>query len=171
MSFLFGKVTRNLLLPDWLHLKLFILYQFLFFPEVLPALPIIWASTISFGSSTLYFKCCLILGFSVIVYFKAFKGLLIYVIVLEIMLCILLETWFSTELAFSVRLKFGLSLTFPDKGLSYIISGKFSEDFEGDPADICLFKVNYRNTRTGYKICSKLTIKTPEMASFWCLYC
>ena len=30
------------------------------------------------------------------------------------------------------------------------------------PATIYLFKVNYGNSRTMYKICSKLTIKTPE---------
>ena len=30
------------------------------------------------------------------------------------------------------------------------------------PAGINLLKVNYRNTRTRYEICSKLTIKTPE---------
>ena len=29
-------------------------------------------------------------------------------------------------------------------------------------ANICLFKVNNRNTRKRYEICSKLTIKTPE---------
>ena len=31
-----------------------------------------------------------------------------------------------------------------------------------DPAGNCMFKVNNRNTRTRCKICSKLTIKTPE---------
>ena len=30
------------------------------------------------------------------------------------------------------------------------------------PANIDLFKVNYRNTRKRYEICSKLTIKKPE---------
>ena len=30
------------------------------------------------------------------------------------------------------------------------------------PAGIYMFKVNNRNTRTRYEICSKLTIKTPE---------
>ena len=30
------------------------------------------------------------------------------------------------------------------------------------PAGIYLFKVNNRNTRTRYEICSKLTINTPE---------
>ena len=43
------------------------------------------------------------------------------------------------------------------------------------PADICLLKVSNRNTRTSCEICSKLTIKTPEvfllLAWFWCLYC
>ena len=36
-----------------------------------------------------------------------------------------------------------------------------------------MFKVNNRNTRTRCKICSDLTIKTPEryQASFWFLYC
>ena len=33
---------------------------------------------------------------------------------------------------------------------------------ECDPAIIYLFKVNNRNTRKRCKICSKLTIKTPE---------
>ena len=31
----------------------------------------------------------------------------------------------------------------------------------------CMFKVNSRNTRTRRKICSKLTIKTPERRH-WC---
>ena len=31
-----------------------------------------------------------------------------------------------------------------------------------NPANIYLFKVNNRNTRTRCEICSKLTIKTPE---------
>ena len=31
-----------------------------------------------------------------------------------------------------------------------------------NPANICLFKVNNRNTRKRFEICSKLTIKTPE---------
>ena len=31
-----------------------------------------------------------------------------------------------------------------------------------DPAGIYMFKVNNRNTRTRFEICSKLTIKTPE---------
>ena len=30
------------------------------------------------------------------------------------------------------------------------------------PADNYMFKVNSRNTRPRYEICSKLTIKTPE---------
>ena len=30
------------------------------------------------------------------------------------------------------------------------------------PAGICLLKVNNRNTRTRFEICSKLTIKIPE---------
>ena len=30
------------------------------------------------------------------------------------------------------------------------------------PAGIYLFKVDNRNTRTMYEVCSKLTIKTPE---------
>ena len=34
-----------------------------------------------------------------------------------------------------------------------------TEDFS---ANICLFKVNNRNTRKRYEICSKLTIKPPE---------
>ena len=42
------------------------------------------------------------------------------------------------------------------------------------PAGNYMFKVNIRNSRTGYGLCSKLTIKTPErrkMVSIWCLYC
>ena len=35
-------------------------------------------------------------------------------------------------------------------------------DAPQDPIDIYLFKVNYRNTRTRYEICSKLTIRTKE---------
>ena len=38
------------------------------------------------------------------------------------------------------------------------------------PADNCLFKVNNESTRTMREICSKLTIKTPLMSS-WYLYC
>ena len=40
------------------------------------------------------------------------------------------------------------------------------------PANIYLFKVNNRNTRRKkFKICSKLTIKTPEQhQSFWVFY-
>ena len=38
------------------------------------------------------------------------------------------------------------------------------------PAGIYLLKVNDRNSRKKFKICSKLTINTP-LASFWCLYC
>ena len=37
------------------------------------------------------------------------------------------------------------------------------------PADIYLFKVNNRNTRTRGEIFSKLTVKT--LASLCCLYC
>ena len=36
-----------------------------------------------------------------------------------------------------------------------------------NPANICLFKVNNRNTRKRFEICSKLTIKTPEQRQ-WC---
>ena len=35
-------------------------------------------------------------------------------------------------------------------------------DIEDFSANICLFKVNNRNTRKRYEICSKLTIKPPE---------
>ena len=40
----------------------------------------------------------------------------------------------------------------------------FSGVFRGNrnPADICLLKVNNKNTRTSCEICSKVTIKTPE---------
>ena len=34
--------------------------------------------------------------------------------------------------------------------------------YDSSPANIYLFKVNKRNTRKRYEICSKLTIKTPE---------
>ena len=34
--------------------------------------------------------------------------------------------------------------------------------FLSNPAEIYMFKVNKRNTRTRCEICSKLTIKTPE---------
>ena len=42
------------------------------------------------------------------------------------------------------------------------------------PANICLFRVNNRNTRIRCKICSKLTIRISEqrqLTSFWCFYC
>ena len=37
-----------------------------------------------------------------------------------------------------------------------------NDHFPFGPADIYIFKVNNRNTRTRYERCSKLTIKTPE---------
>ena len=39
-----------------------------------------------------------------------------------------------------------------------------------NPTGIYLFKVNNRNTRKRYEICSKLTIKIPERRQ-WYLYC
>ena len=40
------------------------------------------------------------------------------------------------------------------------------------PTGNYMFKVNNRNTRTRYDICSKLTINLPApLASFWYLYC
>ena len=39
------------------------------------------------------------------------------------------------------------------------------------PASNFMFKLNNRNTRTKCEICSRLTIKTPERPSFWCLHC
>ena len=38
-----------------------------------------------------------------------------------------------------------------------------------NPAGNYMFKVNNRNTRTRYEICSKLSIKTPERRQW--LYC
>ena len=38
----------------------------------------------------------------------------------------------------------------------------FQFSWRANIASIYLFKVNIRNTRTRYDICSKLTIKTPE---------
>ena len=38
----------------------------------------------------------------------------------------------------------------------------FNQSFTGLSAGIYLLKVNYRNTRTRYEICSKLTLKIPE---------
>ena len=43
----------------------------------------------------------------------------------------------------------------------------FSEKEKIIPAGVYMFKVNNRNTRTTYEICSKLTIKTTE----WCHWC
>ena len=37
------------------------------------------------------------------------------------------------------------------------------------PANICLFKVNNRNTRKRCEICSKVTLKTQEGGLFCCL--
>ena len=56
---------------------------------------------------------------------------------------------------------------------TYRITMKYNFSFDYIPADICLFKVNNRNTRTRCKIYSKLTIMTSErrLASFWWLYC
>ena len=60
--------------------------------------------------------------------------------------------------------------------VSFLVSGKqifffFSKypiNFN-NPGNIYLFKVDNRDTRKGYEICSKLTVKTPERC--WCLYC
>ena len=41
-------------------------------------------------------------------------------------------------------------------------SDKCAECRDIFPTGIYLFKVNNRNTRTRYEICSKLTVKTPE---------
>ena len=38
----------------------------------------------------------------------------------------------------------------------------------GNPAGICICKINNRNTRTRCEICSKLTIKTPERHQCYC---
>ena len=38
-----------------------------------------------------------------------------------------------------------------------------SEQFSHNPAGIYLLKVNNKNTRTRCELCSKLTIKTPEL--------
>ena len=48
------------------------------------------------------------------------------------------------------QVKYAISCIILDIHITYI------------PAGIYLFKVNNRNTRTRCKICSKLTIKTPE---------
>ena len=37
------------------------------------------------------------------------------------------------------------------------------------PTDIYLLKVNNRNSRARYEICSKLTVKTPERGH-WCRF-
>ena len=42
------------------------------------------------------------------------------------------------------------------------------EQENASPASFHLFKVNNRNTRKRYKICSKLTIKTPERRQRHC---
>ena len=39
----------------------------------------------------------------------------------------------------------------------------FNTKHDTFPANICLFKVSNRNTRKRYEICSKQTIKTPEL--------
>ena len=57
--------------------------------------------------------------------------------------------------------------THPKKGLPLSARGSY---FEYSPADIYLVKVNKRNTRTRYEICSKLAIKTQELRH-WCFYC
>ena len=48
------------------------------------------------------------------------------------------------------------------------------QEIEYSPANIYLLKVNNRNTRKRCKICSKLTIKTPQwcqLTSFWRPHC
>ena len=48
-------------------------------------------------------------------------------------------------------------------GYNYLKWPKLSlADFSTYPSQHYLFKVNYRNTRKRYEICSKLTIKTPK---------
>ena len=51
---------------------------------------------------------------------------------------------------------------------SLMFAGVMATSLHQIPAGIYLFKINNRNTRTGWKICSKLTIKTPEWC--WCLF-
>ena len=51
-----------------------------------------------------------------------------------------------------------------------IMLQKPSHGFCANPVGIYLLKVNNRNTRRRYEICSKLTIKIPERRQ-WYLYC
>ena len=66
-----------------------------------------------------------------------------------------LRTKFCSSISFSSCTKFGTSII--KVFFLMIYHGKFSY-----LADIYLFKVNNGNTRTMYKICSKVTIKKPE---------
>ena len=60
-----------------------------------------------------------------------------------------------------------------DEAVKQKTKSKKSSLFTIFPAGIYLLKVNNRNNRTRWEICSKLTIKIPErrLASFWYLYC
>ena len=49
-----------------------------------------------------------------------------------------------------------------DKFSNHDNNGEKSGHFNSNPANICLFKVNHRNTRKRCEVCSKFTIKTPE---------
>ena len=46
---------------------------------------------------------------------------------------------------------------------------KINSQIYQSPAGICQLKVNNKNTRTRRDICSKLTIKTPELRQ-WCRF-
>ena len=59
---------------------------------------------------------------------------------------------------------------FFDKNQDKILNSKTSNSLNL-PANICLFRVNNRNTRKRCEICWKLIMKITSMTSCWCFYC
>ena len=53
--------------------------------------------------------------------------------------------------------------TFPSLSCEYYYFPKYFRPQSYNPVGIYMFKVNNRNTRTSCEMCSKVTIKTPEL--------
>ena len=69
-------------------------------------------------------------------------------------------TWFN-QLQANVLLLFVLKTSRIKKAMFFYVLGRI-------PAGIYLFKVNNRNARASCKMCSKLTVKTPEQRHRYC---
>ena len=80
-----------------------------------------------------------------------------------------LQQWLTTKSRYLLWQSSPFLMILRDLGNASVLFANLRASY---PAGIYLLKFNNRNTRTRCKICSKLTIKTPErrLASFWCLY-